>query len=310
MNTQLAIQENDLELVVSEKTLGSLTTNAKQIRDMVKAALPKYDISNYNDDNIDQAKKDKAALNKASKALNAKRLEIEKEFMKPFGEFKEVITETVKLIGDCSAKIDVVVKQNEQQYKDKKRATIKTYFDGMNVNLVDFNKVFKVEWLNKSVSMKSVCNDIDAVFSKVENELSTLQGFGEDFDVLRTYYMDTLNITSTIQYANHLKEQRERAKAAEEARIKAEKERKEAEMAHKVAEIQQPKTRPSNPFIMANQRTNEQPAFVEEPITKPIPSQEDILTRAFKVTTTRENIIALGDFMNERGIDFDKIELP
>ena len=44
MNTQLAIQESDLELVVSEKTLGSLTTNAKQIRDMVKAALPMYDV--------------------------------------------------------------------------------------------------------------------------------------------------------------------------------------------------------------------------------------------------------------------------
>ena len=109
MNTQLAIQETDLELVVSEKTLGSLTTNAKQIRDIVMANLPKYDISNYTDDNIDQAKKDKAALNKAAKALNAKRLEIEKEFMKPFGEFKDVVTETVKLIGECSARIDTVV---------------------------------------------------------------------------------------------------------------------------------------------------------------------------------------------------------
>lgn len=192
MNTQIAIQESDLELIVSEKTLGSLTTNAKQIRDMVKAALPMYDISNYNDENIDQAKKDKAALNKAAKALNAKRLEIEKEFMKPFGEFKDVVTETVKLIDECSAKIDTVVKQNEQQYKDRKKATIKTYFDGLNVNLVDFNKVFKSEWLNKSASMKSVCNEIDSIFSKVENELSTLKGFGEDFDVLRTYYMDTL----------------------------------------------------------------------------------------------------------------------
>lgn len=309
MNTQLAIQENDLELVVSEKTLGSLTTNAKQIRDIVMANLSKYDISNYNDDNIDQAKKDKAALNKASKALNAKRLEIEKEFMKPFGEFKEVITETVKLIGDCSAKIDVVVKQNEQQYKDKKRATIKTYFDGMNVNLVDFNKVFKADWLNKSASMKSVCNDIDSIFAKVENELATLQGFGEDFDVLRTYYMDTLNINNTIQYANRLKEQRERAKAAEEARIKAEQERKEQEEAREQAEAEQLNVRPANPFNRANQRMNEQPAFMEQPKEQPAPAQPELLTRAFKVTTTRENIIALGDFMNERGIDFDKIEL-
>lgn len=309
MNTQLAIQETDLELVVSEKTLGSLTTNAKQIRDIVMANLPKYDISNYNDDNIDQAKKDKAALNKAAKALNAKRLEIEKEFMKPFGEFKEVISETVKLIGDCSAKIDVVVKQNEQQYKDKKRATIKTYFDGMNVNLVDFNKVFKADWLNKSASMKSVCNDIDIIFALVEKDIETLKTFGEDFDVLRTYYMDTLNINNTIQYANRLKEQRERAKAAEEARIKAEQGRKEQEEARKQAEAEQLKVRPANPFNRANQRMNEQPTFIEQPQEQPAPIQPELLTRAFKVTTTRENIIALGDFMNEHGIDFDKIEI-
>lgn len=305
MNTQIAIQENDLELIVSEKTLGSLTTNAKQIRDMVKAALPMYDISNYTGDNIDQAKKDKAALNKAAKTLNSKRLEIEKEFMKPFGEFKEVVNETVKLIGECSAKIDTVVKQNEQQYKDRKKSTIKTYFDGLNVNLVDFSKVFKPEWLNKSASMKSVCNDIDAIFAKIENELSTLKGFGEDFDVLRTYYMDTLNITSTIQYANRLKEQRERAKAAEEARIKAEQERKAAEEARKAAEVEQAKSRPINPFAMAGQKANEQPPFINQPEAQ----QPELLTRAFKVTTTRENIIALGDFMNEHGIDFDKIEL-
>ena len=291
MNTQIAIQESDLELIVSEKTLGSLTTNAKQIRDMVKAALPMYDISNYNDENIDQAKKDKAALNKAAKALNAKRLEIEKEFMKPFREFKDVVTETVKLIGECSAKIDTVVK---------------TYFDGLNVNLVDFNKVFKSEWLNKSASMKSVCNEIDSIFSKVENELSTLKGFGEDFDVLRTYYMDTLNIASTIQYANRLKEQRERAKAAEEARIKAEQEKKAAEEAQMKEEAERAKQNSVNPFARASQLvTNEPPSFVEQ--TKA--QEPELLTRAFTVTTTRENIIALGDFMNDNNIDFDKIEL-
>lgn len=310
MNKQLAIQETDLELVVSEKTLGSLTTNARQIRDIVMENLPKYDISNYNDDNIDQAKKDKASLNKAAKALNAKRIEIEKEFMKPFGEFKEVVTETVKLIGDCSAKIDVVVKQNEQQYKDKKQADIQTYFDGLNVNLVGFNRVFRPEWLNKSASMKSVCADIDAIFAKVENELATLQGFEEDFDVLRTYYMDTLDITSTIQYANRLKEQRERAKVAEEARIKAEQERQQAEEARKIAETEQAKAHPVNLFDRANQRVNAQPAFMEQAKEQPASVHPELLTRAFRVTATRENIIALGDFMNERGIEFNKIELP
>lgn len=174
----------------------------------------------------------------------------------------------------------------------------------MNTNLVDFNKVFKLEWLNKTTSMKSVCSDIDAIFAKVENELSTLKGFGEDYDVLRTYYMDTLNITSTIQYANRLKEQRERAKVAEEAKIKAEQEKQQAEEARKAVEAEQAKTRPANPFAMANQKADEQ-----VPFSQSISQQPELLTRAFKVTTTRENIIALGDFMNAKGIDFDKIEL-
>lgn len=314
MNTELSLRENDLELVVSEKTLGSLTTNAKQIRDMVKAALPRYDISNYDDSNIDQAKKDKAALNKAAKSLNAKRLEIEKEFMKPFGEFKEVVSETVKLIGECSAKIDTVVKQNEQIYKDKKLTDIRTYFDALNKNSISFDKVFKQEWLNKSKSMKSVCADIDNIFTTIENDINSLKSFDEDFDVLRTYYIETLNVTATIQYANRLKEQRERAKAAEETRIKAEEERNRLEEeARKAMEQKNNVERPSNPFERVNQEMNEVPPYATEETTVPVqekqPSIPVMYARAFKVYGTREQIIALGDFMNDNGIDFEKIEL-
>lgn len=291
MDTNLAIKESDLELVVSEKTLGSLTTNAKQIRDMVKEALPMYDISNYNDDNIDQAKKDKAALNKAAKALNAKRLEIEKEFMKPFGEFKEVVTETVKLIGECSAKIDTVIKQNEQQYKDKKEATIREYFLERNSNLVDFSKIFKPAWLNKTTSMKSVQSEIDNIISRIDGEIESLKNVSlEDFDVLRTFYMGTLDLSSTLQYANRLKEQRERARLAEENRRKTEEEAKE------------------------KAQTNTVQTNVEKEVQKPqeqIPVQPEqtLHIRAFKVRATKEQIFALADFMNENGIEFKKIEL-
>ena len=302
METNIVFQDSDLELVVSEKTLGSLTTNAKQIRDLVKSALPKYDISNYTDDNIDQAKRDKATLNKAAKALNSKRIEIEKEFMKPFGEFKEAVAETVKLIGECSAKIDSVIKQNEQQYKDKKKADIKTYFDGLNKNGIDFNKVFRIEWLNKTASMKSVCDAIDTMFSVVENDIQALQGFGDDFDVLYTYYKETLDISATIQYANRLKEQRERAKAAEEARLKAEEERKRLEDEKQTTQFQAEASKPEIPAQVPHTVSD-----VHAP--SPNATAPELLTRAFTVTATRDKIIALGDFMNDNDVDFDKIEL-
>lgn len=284
METNLAIKESDLELVVSEKTLGSLTTNAIQIREMVKAVLPKYDIANYNDDNIDQAKTDKAALNKAAKALNAKRLEIEKEFMKPFGEFKEVVAETVKLIGEASAKIDNVVKLNEQQYKDKKKAEIRQYFDERNANLVDFEKVFNPSWLNKTASMKSIRAEIDVTLNRIDSEIESLKGYSDDFDVLRTYYMGTLNLSSTIQYANKIQEQRERARIAEENRRKSEEEAKQEQ-----------------PTVTTPQKNEE-----ENPKAK---SGSTLYARAFKVYATKEQIIALGDYMNENGIQFEKIPL-
>jgi len=307
MNTDLAIKETDLELVVSQKTLGSLVTNAKQIRDLVKTSLPKYDISNYNDDNIDQAKKDKASLNKAAKTLNAKRLEIEREFMKPFGEFKEVVNETVQLISQCSSQIDDIIKQNEQIYKETKRAAIKDYFESNNVNLIDFEKILKPEWLNKTYKEKSIFLEIDSTLSKIDNDVATIESL-EDADVLVTYYKDTLNLNSTIQYSNRLKEQRERARVAEEARKKAEEEnlKVQSEKAQKNLEEKQA---PTTLFVGTIQRETEIPEVKIEAPSIPQESKPGLLTRAFKVTTTRENIIALGDFMNENGIDFDKIEI-
>src|SRR5690606_8144639 len=92
------------------------------------SVLPNYSIDNYNEENIELAKKDKAMLNGAKKMLNDKRIEIEKEFQKPFAEFKQIVTETVNLIGDCVLIIDSVVKESEQKVKDEKKREISEYF--------------------------------------------------------------------------------------------------------------------------------------------------------------------------------------
>lgn len=36
---------------------------------------------------------------------------------------------------------------------------------------------------------------------------------------------------------------------------------------------------------------------------------ENLLTRVFTVTTTREKIIALSDYLNDNDIDFDKVDM-
>ncbi|MDR0864992.1 MAG: DUF1351 domain-containing protein [Candidatus Symbiothrix sp.] len=213
---KVEIQETDLQLVVSEKMLGRLTTNAEQIRDIVKGGLQRYDIVNYDESNIDLAKKDKALLNNAAKALNAKRLEIEREFMIPFSEFKDVVSDTVKLISECSAKIDTVVKQSDEKARKEKRETINRYWESKQFTLVSLDKIFEIKWLNKTEKPKNIYDEIDAKISKINDDISTLEAIGEDVDLLKSLYLDTLNINSTIQYANTLKQNKEKAKAAEE----------------------------------------------------------------------------------------------
>ena len=75
-NEITTLQENQLELVVSKKTIGSLVTNAKAIKTLVEKQIELYDISNYSTDDIAKCKQDKALLNKAAKALNDKRISL------------------------------------------------------------------------------------------------------------------------------------------------------------------------------------------------------------------------------------------
>lgn len=287
METNIPLQESQLELIVSEKELGHLTTNARQIRDLVKSALPRYDIGNYNDENIDQAKKDKAALNKAAKALNAKRLEIEREFMKPFGEFKEIVGETVKLIGECSAKIDAVVKQNEQLYKDRKLGDIQDYFNSRNKEQIDFGKVFNPSWLNKTCPMKSVRQDIDFILGQVEESMRSIQSmYPEDSDALCAYYKESLDLNAAIRYAARLNEQREQARKAEEERQKT--------------QVHKPEPIVPIPYT---------PPVVEATVEGNGGNNEMLYTRTFRIRATKEQIISLGNYMNENNIEFERIDL-
>lgn len=213
----IELKEDQLNLVVSEKTIGSLTTNAKQIRELVLSALPQYDISNYSTDDIAKAKSDKAVLNKAAKALNDKRIELERDFMSPFGEFKEVVSETVKYIKEAVGKIDTVIKSDEERTKNYKRKQVERIAEecGLEELGVNLSKIWNDKWLNKSVSLKSIEAEIKSRMVTITEELETLKSFAEDYDVLVVRYKENLNLQETVRYANQLKESRE--KSAKEA---------------------------------------------------------------------------------------------
>lgn len=288
--TTTAVQpltEQSLALNVLDLTFGTLTTNALQLHDYVAATLERYTPENYSEDNVDQAKADRAILNKAAKELNDRRIQIEREWNAPLQEFKGIVGDTVKMISDGSAKIDAVVKGVESKAKAEKRAAIEELWDRKGITLLPLSKLWDDKWLNKTKRLPAIEKEIGEKLLKIEAELDTLAAVDtEDGDVLRAYYLDCLDLQRTLAYSATLKANRQRLQE-EQARRQAEAEAQATREAY-VAPTAEPA--PTTPTAY------EAPEAV-------IP---EVLERTMVVRGTREQLIALAEFMQAEGIWFKK----
>ena len=203
----------ELTLKIVEQNIGTLNTNAAQLLERVKERLTWYSRDRYSSDNIAAAKKDKAELNKAAQLLNAERIRIEKEFMRPIETFKETVSETVNLIKECSAQIDNIVKDVEQKEKESKKAIIIEYFESLHFSLVDFDMLFNPKWLNKTTKLKDIQNEIHERIEKITADLTVLDRIGEA--EAKQYYLSTLNLDAALAKADEIKANRARLAAVE-----------------------------------------------------------------------------------------------
>ena len=299
-NKEVMLAETDLQLVVSTKTLGSLTTNAEKIRDMVKAALPQYSIENYSSSDVAKAKEDKTKLNKAAKALNDERIKIEKEWMKPFGEFKDVVTETVGLIKNCVASIDTIIKEDDERTKNAKREQVERLAEtcGLEVVGIKLEKIWNEKWLNKTTSLKSIEKEITEKVASIKNDLETLKTFAEDYDALVTYYKENLNLSETVAYANRLIEAR-KAKAQQEAPVETPVEASAVEQ--KVEENPQQNSNKADTSLLDAEDAFAAAMGME---IAPAPS---VMELQYKVKVTQSQKDELEKFMAQLGISFNII---
>lgn len=302
------LQASQLELVVNEKNIGSLATNAKQIRELVKTALPKYDIANYSADDVAKAKADKALLNKAAKSLNDKRIEFEKEFMAPFGEFKGIVAETVTLIKEAVGKIDTVIKADEERSKNMKREAVEKTADSLGWGDVGIplQKIWSDKWLNKSTSMKSIETEIRAKMESIAADIETLKSFTEDFDVLVVRYKENLNLQETVRYANQLKEQRE-AKAKEGQSMAPAQSSAPSDAQGVAHETKNEAPANSGSHGIDNAERDAADAFADVLGQASETAKQEVavpLTRRYEIVATEEALAALETYMTQHDLGF------
>jgi hypothetical protein len=209
-------ETTELELIVINKTVGSLNTNISRLEELVNIRLEDYSPDKYTGD-ADSAKKDRAELNKAKDAIATSRRKIIDELMKPYSDFEERCKALEKKIDLASRALDEIVKQKESEEKEAKRQRIQLYWNSKNFDLFPIDRVFNQKWLNKTFKEADITREIDSVIDRTYKDLKTVEKYcelnelAESAEILKAHYLVSLDMTETLEYAEQLQKKKDLA---------------------------------------------------------------------------------------------------
>lgn len=290
-----------MELRVNEVTIPEkISFNYEELKAELTEKVAFYETLVYTDDQVKDAKADRATLNKLKKTLNDERIRREKEYMQPFNEFKAQVNEIIGIIDKPIAVIDKHVKEFEDQKKAKKQKDIEELFAGMGFqSFVTLEKIWDPKWLNASTSMKSIEEQMRSRMYQIGDDVLTLHNLPEFGFEATEVYKQTLDINKAIKEAQRMAEIA-KAKAEAEAKKKAAEEARKAEEERKAKEIKEEQT------VIAPAEPNEQAVTPSEPVQSADSTPERMVVR-FEVLLTTEDAYALKEFFKSRSIEFKAI---
>lgn len=277
-----------MELKVTEYQLPqALEFNYEELKVTLTDKLHTYETMVYGEDQIKQAKSDRADLNRLKKALNDERLRREKEYMVPFNEFKAKINELIGIIDKAAENSDKQVKAYEQKKKDEKKQQIKEMFDQLGLpEYVSFEKVFDARWLNTSTSPSQIKEGLKDIKYRHDRDIAALDALTEYSFEAKEYYKETLDISGALMQASKLADIAKAKKAAEEQKA-----------AEAVKEAEQEAFTTPESFDK----------YTEEFKGMPEPQTEPAEWIAFEALLTTKQALALKEFFDSNFISFRPI---
>lgn len=289
-----------MELRINEVALPEqITFNYEELKQELTEKVSMYETMVYTDDQIKEAKADKANLNKLKKALNDERIRREKEYMQPFNEFKAKINEIISIIDKPVMVIDKQVKEYEEKLKQDKMKAIQDLWCSLELidGRLDLKMIFNQKWLNASVSMKSIQTEMEEQIKKFNDDMASLCNLPEFGFEAQQVYISSLDLSKALNEAHRLSEIA-KAKAEHEAamqKIVEEQKAREEEQARLAAEAEVKKAEP--------QPQPAQEGFMNPPV-EDAPAKEWV---SFRCLLTEDDAFALGEFFRNRNIAYEQI---
>lgn len=208
-----------MELIVKEINIPEkIEFNYQELKSEIETKLELYNSLVYQEKDLKTAKSDKANLNRLKKALNDERIRREKEYMKPFIEFKNQINEIIDIIDKPVRLIDNQIKDYEKIKKEEKNKEIIELFAEINqFEWLKLNKIFDSRWLNSSYRIKKVKEDMLLSLEKIESDLTSIDSLDYSFEI-KELYKKSLDLNYAISEVNKIKQLNKQKEEAERQR--------------------------------------------------------------------------------------------
>lgn len=327
----------DLTLVINNPDEGhflkSIGWNKEQIKEAVVNITEQYRGLSYTEEQLQEAKADRAKLNAMKKDISDRRVQVKQALLEPYEKFEAEVNEVVALIDEPIAMIDKQIVAYEERTKKEKRQALEDFFEKSMMDipvLITFDKIFNPKWLNRTASLSSCKKEIKKAIEDIVADVSAIRSslsgkysvYAEEF-----YLKREMNLSRALSEANRIQEMDRKAEEEEQKREKIEEEAKiQREMETQQAREHQNSPQQGGLTVEHEQITTYDekdalnrkirnstdmpiPQKTEEQIQQQIPAEEEKLYRsAFMVRATKAKLMMLRDYMVQNGIEFSKIE--
>ena len=290
-----------LELKIFSPQESGFAPEIKWNNEELKAAIAEmkeYKGLVFTEETISEGKKDRANLNKLRGAIDDERKCVKKLCMEPCNRFEKEVKEVLALVDEQINAIDVQIKEVEQIKREEKRKAVQELFESIGFQkFVTLEMIWDEKWLNASVTLSKVENQMKETMYRIGEEVGTISRLPEfNFEAMEVY-KKTLDLTQAIKKGQELADIQKRKEEAL-SRQKAEEERRKAEEAAAGKESE-------NPEDVAD--TQDAPKEAEENDYTRVVS-ESVMRIDFRVWGTKEQILALRDYMKRNNLKFGKVE--
>lgn len=319
MTNELALQ--DIQFGVSYTPSEITIENEEQLSAMIDQVTAHYGSLVFTDDNIADAKKARADLNKIVKQLEDRRKEIAKDYSSPLKQFEEQMRSYVSKVTTVSSEIGTGIKDYDEKQKAIRLEKVQQEMAeiGKQFN-VDPNTVeISTKWLTQSafttkgeVSGKTLDEIKDKMKivamekERIEADKQTVQDFAD------LAGLDPYAWVELVDQGWNVSDIREKMKnAIDQKRIKeeeaAEQERLNAEYVAAMEQLEREQALQAESGALVNPDTGE---IIESNAPREVvaPPVEGLMTVTLQLTAPQAVLIELNNYIIDHGIKVVPVE--